>query len=102
MATKGGLGATAYAASKAGVVGKSELYCYISDFFLEYINIHWFLHFIMRSKANLLLGFTRALCREMASRSIRVNALLPGWVNSSMWTGLYPPPSHFLLFHDSL
>ncbi|KAL6864175.1 3-ketoacyl-reductase [Trichoderma novae-zelandiae] len=55
MATKGGLGATAYAASKAGV-----------------------------------LGFTRALCREMASRSIRVNALLPGWVNSSMWTDLKP------------
>ncbi|PTB47003.1 uncharacterized protein TrAFT101_003562 [Trichoderma asperellum] len=55
MATKGGLGATAYAASKAGVI-----------------------------------GFTRALCREMASRSIRVNALLPGWVNSSMWTDLKP------------
>ncbi|EHK15497.1 uncharacterized protein TRIVIDRAFT_38775 [Trichoderma virens Gv29-8] len=60
MATKGGLGATAYAASKAGVI-----------------------------------GFTRALCREMASRSIRVNALLPGWVNGSMWTGMYilPPIS---------
>ncbi|TFA99451.1 3-oxoacyl reductase [Trichoderma ghanense] len=55
MAAKGGLGATAYAASKAGVI-----------------------------------GFTRALCREMASRSIRVNALLPGWVNSSMWTDLKP------------
>ncbi|RFU81321.1 3-ketoacyl-acyl-carrier- reductase [Trichoderma arundinaceum] len=55
MATKGGLGASAYAASKAGVI-----------------------------------GFTRALCREMASRSIRVNALLPGWVNSSMWTDLKP------------
>lgn len=55
----------------------------------------------MWSEANLLLGFTRALCREMASRSIRVNALLPGWVNSSMWTGLYRPPSRFLLFHDS-
>ncbi|KAH6606708.1 hypothetical protein Trco_005861 [Trichoderma cornu-damae] len=55
MATKGGLGATAYAASKAGVI-----------------------------------GFTRALCLEMASRSIRVNALLPGWVNSSMWTDLKP------------
>lgn len=55
MGTKGGLGATAYAASKAGVI-----------------------------------GFTRALCLEMASRSIRVNALLPGWVNSSMWTDLKP------------
>ncbi|KIE02656.1 Carbonyl reductase 4, partial [Metarhizium majus ARSEF 297] len=50
MATKSGLGVTAYSASKAGVV-----------------------------------AFTRALCREMAARSIRVNALLPGWVQSSMW-----------------
>ncbi|KAK5997220.1 3-oxoacyl-[acyl-carrier-protein] reductase [Cladobotryum mycophilum] len=52
MAIKGGLGATAYAASKAGLV-----------------------------------GFTRALCREMAARSIRVNALLPGWVDTPMWSG---------------
>ncbi|OAQ97519.1 hypothetical protein LLEC1_01944 [Akanthomyces lecanii] len=50
MATHGGFGATAYAASKAG-----------------------------------LIGFTRALCREMAPGSIRVNALLPGWVDSDMW-----------------
>ncbi|KAJ3511530.1 hypothetical protein NM208_g15421 [Fusarium decemcellulare] len=50
MANKGGSGATAYAASKAGVV-----------------------------------GFTRALCRELGPRSIRVNALLPGWVASPMW-----------------
>ncbi|QLI70983.1 Carbonyl reductase family member 4 [Metarhizium brunneum] len=55
MATKSGLGVTAYSASKAGVV-----------------------------------AFTRALCREMAARSIRVNALLPGWVQSSMWDHLKP------------
>ncbi|KAM5351853.1 hypothetical protein ACJ41O_004576 [Fusarium nematophilum] len=55
MATKGGSGATAYAASKAGVV-----------------------------------GFTRALCRELGPRSIRVNALLPGWVASPMWDHLKP------------
>ncbi|GAB0138722.1 hypothetical protein EsDP_00006947 [Epichloe bromicola] len=55
MATRAGLGVTAYAASKAGVV-----------------------------------GFTRALCQEMAARSIRVNALLPGWVESSMWNHLKP------------
>ncbi|KAI9903180.1 hypothetical protein N3K66_002532 [Trichothecium roseum] len=53
MATKGAIGATAYAASKAGVV-----------------------------------GFTRALCLEMSARSIRVNALLPGWVQSEMWENL--------------
>ncbi|PHH88899.1 hypothetical protein CDD83_6911 [Cordyceps sp. RAO-2017] len=55
MANRGGIGATAYAASKAGLV-----------------------------------AFTRALCREMAARSIRVNALLPGWVESSMWNHLKP------------
>ncbi|KAJ6441849.1 3-ketoacyl-(acyl-carrier-protein) reductase [Purpureocillium lavendulum] len=55
MATKGDLGVTAYAASKAGLV-----------------------------------GLTRALCREMAARSIRVNALLPGWVKSPMWDHLKP------------
>ncbi|KYK55293.1 3-ketoacyl- reductase [Drechmeria coniospora] len=60
MATKGGLGATAYAASKAGVV-----------------------------------GFTRALCREMSARSIRVNALLPGWVQSPMWDREYTSRDDF-------
>ncbi|PFH56655.1 hypothetical protein XA68_16194 [Ophiocordyceps unilateralis] len=55
MANKGGYGATAYAASKAGIV-----------------------------------AFTRALCREMTARSIRVNALLPGWVESPMWHQLKP------------
>ncbi|EQL04157.1 3-ketoacyl-(acyl-carrier-protein) reductase [Ophiocordyceps sinensis CO18] len=52
MANKGGLGATAYAASKA--------------------------------------AFTRVLCLEMAAKSVRVNALLPGWVDSHMWTALSP------------
>ncbi|KAG5948613.1 hypothetical protein E4U60_001270 [Claviceps pazoutovae] len=55
MAVKAGLGVTAYAASKAGVV-----------------------------------AFTRALCLEMAARSVRVNALLPGWVESAMWNNLKP------------
>ncbi|KAG5987916.1 hypothetical protein E4U43_004907 [Claviceps pusilla] len=55
MAIKAGLGVTAYAASKAGVV-----------------------------------AFTRAFCQEMAARSIRVNALLPGWVQSPMWDSLKP------------
>ncbi|KHO01855.1 3-ketoacyl-(acyl-carrier-protein) reductase [Metarhizium album ARSEF 1941] len=41
------------------------------------------------SKAG-VVAFTRALCREMAAKSIRVNALLPGWVQSSMWDHLKP------------
>ncbi|KAL7973940.1 3-ketoacyl-reductase [Trichoderma sp. SZMC 28014] len=92
MATKGGLGATAYAASKAGVVGKSGSYCcHVSNFFLIYIKHTLFLYISSCGRKLIFsLGFTRALCREMASRSIRVNALLPGWVNSSMWTDLKP------------
>ncbi|KAG6074783.1 hypothetical protein E4U15_005948 [Claviceps sp. LM218 group G6] len=36
------------------------------------------------SKAG-VVAFTRALCLEMAARSVRINALLPGWVESAMW-----------------
>ncbi|KAG6200797.1 hypothetical protein E4U35_006064 [Claviceps purpurea] len=36
------------------------------------------------SKAG-VVAFSRALCLEMAARSVRVNALLPGWVESAMW-----------------
>jgi 3-oxoacyl-[acyl-carrier protein] reductase len=55
MATKGAVGAVAYAASKAGI-----------------------------------LGLTRALCLEYRVRKVRVNALLPGWVQSPMWDTLKP------------
>ncbi|VUC28617.1 unnamed protein product [Clonostachys rosea] len=73
MATKGAIGATVYAASKAGVVGSYEP--------------------AKQGTANanyLAQGFTRALCLEMSARSIRVNALLPGWVESPMWNNLKP------------
>lgn len=36
------------------------------------------------SKAG-LVAFTRALATEYSPRSIRVNALLPGWIASPMW-----------------
>lgn len=39
------------------------------------------------------LAFTRALCLEMAVKSVRVNALLPGWVDSPMWRGECTPSS---------
>lgn len=42
---------------------------------------------------SLYIGFTRALCRELGPRSIRVNALLPGWIASDMWDSmLFPDP----------
>ncbi|KAF4339998.1 3-oxoacyl [Fusarium beomiforme] len=63
MATKMGAGATVYAASKAGVVEPADS---VSSF----------------------AAFTRALALEYKSRSIRVNALLPGWIQSPMWNEL--------------
>ncbi|KAF4126341.1 3-oxoacyl-[acyl-carrier protein] reductase [Geosmithia morbida] len=42
------------------------------------------------AKAGVIPGLTSALCLEMATRSIRVNALLPGWVESPMWDNLRP------------
>ncbi|RFN43484.1 3-ketoacyl-(acyl-carrier-protein) reductase [Fusarium flagelliforme] len=41
------------------------------------------------SKAG-LVAFTRALATEYSPRSIRVNALLPGWIASPMWDHLKP------------
>ncbi|KAG6305151.1 hypothetical protein E4U45_000644 [Claviceps purpurea] len=41
------------------------------------------------SKAG-VVAFSRALCLEMAARSVRVNALLPGWVESAMWNSKEP------------
>ncbi|KAG5998866.1 hypothetical protein E4U52_003652 [Claviceps spartinae] len=40
------------------------------------------------SKAG-VVALTRALCLEMAARSVRINALLPGWVESAMWNKAY-------------
>ncbi|KAG6163798.1 hypothetical protein E4U51_005478 [Claviceps purpurea] len=41
------------------------------------------------SKAG-VVAFSRAICLEMAARSVRVNALLPGWVESAMWNSKEP------------
>ncbi|MFT5578642.1 MAG: 3-oxoacyl-[acyl-carrier protein] reductase [Paraglaciecola psychrophila] len=35
-----------------------------------------------------IMGFTRALAHEMASRNIRVNAIAPGWIETDMTAGL--------------
>lgn len=38
-----------------------------------------------------ILGFTRALAQEVASRNIRVNAICPGWIETPMTDQGFPP-----------
>jgi 3-oxoacyl-[acyl-carrier protein] reductase len=81
MANKNGAGASVYAASKAGLVGT----LIISLFF--YATEKPKLLYIPKTIRSLhvLAAFTRALATEYSPRSIRVNALLPGWIASPMW-----------------
>jgi len=37
-----------------------------------------------------ILGFTRSMAREVASRGIRVNAICPGWIDTPMTQDLPP------------
>jgi 3-oxoacyl-[acyl-carrier protein] reductase len=37
-----------------------------------------------------ILGLTRSLARELATRNIRVNAIAPGWIETAMTAPLAP------------
>lgn len=74
MAQKATIGSAVYSAAKAGVIGKQ---CSI----------------ILPVRRELtLLAFNKALCLEFQKRPVRVNALLPGWVESQMWNGMSESP----------
>lgn len=77
MATMGGSGASVYAASKAGLLGE----------FCSHANFLVFTH--GASSYTVPAGLTSALSLEMRTRMIRVNAIVPGYIETDMIQGKY-------------
>ena len=75
LGVKGGKGSTVYSASKAGVLGKESHEGVVDIFIL--MNI----------------GLTRSLSIELAPSHIRVNAIIPGYIETQMTEGLPAPKS---------
>jgi NAD(P)-dependent dehydrogenase (short-subunit alcohol dehydrogenase family) len=69
LGLKGGRGSAAYAASKAGVIG----------------NFSW----ALVDSTLTLLGLTRALASELGEKNIRVNVLVPGYIETDMTEGTW-------------
>lgn len=81
MATMGGSGASVYAASKAGLLGESLS---ALDCLLTSSSVHIF--------PLMPAGLTSALALEMKTRMIRVNALVPGYIETDMTQSKYASP----------
>ena len=53
---------------------------------------HYFLNSFLFSSLG-LLGFTKSLAKEVASRNIRVNMVAPGFIDTDMTSNLRTAPS---------
>lgn len=71
LATHGGRGSSVYSASKAGILGMS-----ISFSPTKYHGLR------------LGIGLTRALAAELGPSGIRVNAIVPGYIETAMTEGM--------------
>jgi NAD(P)-dependent dehydrogenase (short-subunit alcohol dehydrogenase family) len=71
LGLKGGKGSVVYAASKAGVIGIEQICIQKRD----------------KTQIDNLVGLTRSLALELARSNIRVNAIVPGYVESQMTQG---------------
>lgn len=71
---KGGAGSAGYAASKAGVIGK-------------FLGVTMVLSLKLESNAK--AGLTRALAAEVGKANIRVNVIVPGYIETDMTAGMF-------------
>ena len=72
LGVKGGKGSTAYAASKAGIIGMTSAITKESLLLLL-----------------IVIGLTRSLAAEVGPMSVRVNAIVPGYIETQMTEGVY-------------
>ena len=75
LGSKGGKGSTVYSASKAGILGKESHK--VAVFIFIFVDT----------------GLTRSLSIELAPSNVRVNAIIPGYIETQMTEGLSAPKS---------
>lgn len=88
MASRGGYGASVYAASKAGILGKPAPPPFIHSFFSQFFQVFKSSRrHTGSSNAAWHSGLTSSLALEFGQVGIRVNALVPGYIKTDMTEG---------------